>query len=202
MSYIREIPYEDASGGLRSLYDRIMGPDGGIDNVLKVHSLRPHTMKGHMYLYKNVLHHPRNTLPGWYLETIGVYVSHLNGCDYCVQHHVEGLKRYFEAQSGTVNEIRAALERSKPEGHFQGKFLEGLRYAEKLTKAPGSISKDDVERLRNAGFEDGEILEANQVAAYFNYVNRSVMGLGVNTEGEILGRAPGTSENDEDWSHL
>jgi len=39
---------------------------------------------GHMTLYKNVLHNSNNTLPKWYLETLGVYVSSLNNCAYCV----------------------------------------------------------------------------------------------------------------------
>lgn len=33
-------------------------------------------------------------------------------------------------------------------------------------------------------------LEINQVVAYFAYANRTVLGLGVNTEGEILGLSP------------
>ena len=31
------------------------------------------------------------------------------------------------------------------------------------------------------------ILEANQIICYFNYVNRSVNGLGVTTQGDIVG---------------
>ncbi len=42
-----------------------------------------------------------------------------------------------------------------------------------------------VEELRSNGLSDGEILELNQVAAYFNYVNRTVLGLGVSLEPDI-----------------
>ena len=41
-----------------------------------------------------------------------------------------------------------------------------------------------------AGADDGEILEANQVCAYFNYSNRLLNGLGVTTEGDTLGLSP------------
>jgi hypothetical protein len=34
-------------------------------------------------------------------------------------------------------------------------------------------------------FRHGEILEINQVAAYFNYANLTVLGLGINMEGDI-----------------
>jgi uncharacterized protein YciW len=58
-----------------------------------------------------------------------------------------------------------------------------------------------VERLRGLGYDDGEILEINQVAAYFAYANRTVLGLGCNTKGDTLGLAPGNSEDPDDWSH-
>ena len=38
-----------------------------------------------------------------------------------------------------------------------------------------------------AGLDDGEILEANQIIGYFNYVNRLLNGLGVTTEGDVVG---------------
>lgn len=52
--------------------------------------------------------------------------------------------------------------------------------------------------MRVAGLEDGEILEVNQVAAYFAYDNRTVSGLGVITKGEKLGLSP---DDGEDWAH-
>ena len=85
MSWIKIISYEEAVGKLKSLYDRVKGPQNNIDNILQIHSLRPHTLEGHMMLYKNVLHHRDNTLPKWFLENLGVFVSHLNRCEYCVE---------------------------------------------------------------------------------------------------------------------
>ena len=69
------INYEAAKGRLKSIYERVKGPDNKVDNVLRLHSLRPHTLQGHMTLYKSVLHHSGNTLPKWYLEALGVYVA-------------------------------------------------------------------------------------------------------------------------------
>ena len=50
MSWIKTIPYESASGYLRTLYDRVKGPDNNVDNIMMAHSLRPHTMDGHMVI--------------------------------------------------------------------------------------------------------------------------------------------------------
>ena len=78
MTWITSIPYEDATGSLKRLYDRVKGPENNVDNIMLAHSLRPHTMEGHMTIYKYVLHHPRNQLPKWYLVAFGVYISQLN----------------------------------------------------------------------------------------------------------------------------
>ena len=60
MTWITTVAYEKASGKLKKLYDRIKGPDDNVDNIMLAHSLRPHTMEGHMSLYKHVLHHSGN----------------------------------------------------------------------------------------------------------------------------------------------
>jgi hypothetical protein len=45
------------------------------------------------------------------------------------------------------------------------------------------------------------VLEINQLASYFNYVNRMVVGLGVNTEGDVIGLSPNDNDNPKDWNH-
>ena len=49
------------------------------------------------------------------------------------------------------------------------------------------MNKSDFNDLKSHGVEDGEILEANQIICYFNYVNRSINGLGVTTGGDTVG---------------
>ena len=50
-----------------------------------------------------------------------------------------------------------------------------------------NVVENDVIRLRDSGLDDGQILEANQIIAYFNYVNRHLNGLGVTTSGDVIG---------------
>jgi uncharacterized peroxidase-related enzyme len=200
MTWISTILYDDADGVLKELYERIKGPGNNVDNIMLAHSLRPHTMQGHMTLYKYVLHHPRNTLAKSYLETIGVYVSMLNDCGYCVEHHFAGLVRLL-GDDERAAEIRAALERRDPAAAFAGRELAGLEYAERLTTGAASLSEADIEALRDAGFDDGEILELNQVSAYFAYANRTVLGLGIETDGDLIGLSPGDSSDPDNWNH-
>jgi len=200
MSWISIISYENATGKLKKLYDRVKGPKNNVDNIMLGHSLRPHTMVGHMALYKNVLHNSENTIPKWFLETIGVFVSELNNCEYCVKHHLLGLKRLLN-DSEKFNEIQQNLQSLSFCNIFDTKYEKALNYAKLLTLKPNSVSKVDIDELLKEGFSEGEVLEINQVTAYFNYANRTVLGLGVNTEGDILGLSPNNSSDENNWNH-
>tara|TARA_B100000900_G_scaffold75633_1_gene60467 strand:- start:434 stop:1039 length:606 start_codon:yes stop_codon:yes gene_type:complete len=200
MTWIRTIPYEEAEGKVKDLYERIKGPDNNVDNIMMAHSLRPHSMEGHMALYKNVLHHSRNTSPKWLLEAIGVCVSIINQCEYCIEHHYEGMRKLIKDDQRSKN-IRKALEEEKPAKVFKSKELAIIEYAVKITINPHDISPEDIEKLRINNVEDGEILEINQVAAYFAYANRMVLGLGINKSGDIIGLSPNDGDDENNWSH-
>lgn len=200
MSWIKTIRYEEADSDLKRMYDSVKGPNNTIDNVLLIHSLRPHSLAGHMTLYKSVLHNSNNELPKWYLESIGVYVSYLNKCNYCVEHHLAGLKRLLK-DDAKADSFWESVKNDTMEKYFDDKYSNGMQYAKMLTLVIEKIKKEDVDSLRASGFSDGEILEINQVTSYFNYVNRTVIGLGVEIKGEVLGLSPGDSSDPKNWSH-
>ena len=200
MTWISTIAYEDADPRLKKIYNRVKGPDGRIDNILMSHSLRPASLQGHMTLYKGVLHHSGNALPKWLLEAIGVYVSLLNGCDYCVEHHYEGMLRLQEDPPRSAA-IREALTAQAPDQAFSGRDLAIMQYVYTLTVTPTKVTLSQVDQMRAHGMDDGEVLEVNQVAAYFSYANRTVLGLGVNTKGDELGLSPNDNDDPGNWSH-
>lgn len=201
MSWIRTVPFEEATGKLKKLYERVTGPNNNVDNIMMAHSLRPHSMEGHMAMYKAVLHHSGNKIPKWFLEVLGVWVSSLNRCGYCVEHHFAGLQRLL-GDTVRGNAIRAAIEARDPSAAPLDKAqMAAMDYARKLTEAPGDLVEADITALRNAGWDDGEILEINQVCSYFSYANRTVLGLGCSTDGDELGLSPNNSDNPDDWGH-
>ena len=201
MPWIKTVAYGDAQGRLKALYERVKGPGDNVDNIMMMHSLRPHSMEGHMTLYKFVLHHTGNTVPKWFLETLGVWVSSLNDCAYCVEHHFAGLKRLLQDDE-KAGLIRSAIEeRNVQDAPLAEKEKLAMDYARQLTLDPASVSEESVKAMRKAGYSDGEILEINQVTAYFGYANRTVLGLGCSTEGDILGLSPNQSDDPDNWSH-
>ena len=185
-AWIRMIEDQDADPELLEVLKLARTPHGTVDNVMRVHSLRPNTMKRHVILYRAALHDDANTLPMWLQEVIGSYVSLLNDCDYSYANHWANAK-HLMGDDAKADAAESALKNRKPEDAFDGKTLALLRYAQKLTLTPGEMVREDVTALTEAGVDDGEILEANQIIGYFNYVNRCLNGLGVTTEGDIVG---------------
>ena len=201
MPWIETVAYEDANAKLKALYDRIKGPDNNVDNIMMMHSLRPHTMEGHMAIYKYVLHHRDNTVEKWFLETLGVWVSALNNCEYCVKHHFSGLKRLLNDDK-RAEQIKAAIDSNNIESApLNDRQKTAMEYARQLTHNLSSVLEDFIKKMRAAGYSDGEILEINQVSAYFNYANRTVLGLGCSTEGDNLGLSPNNNNDPNDWGH-
>ncbi len=205
MSWIRVISYADSKGKLRKLYDRVKGPDNNVDNIMMAHSLRPHSMEGHMAIYKYVLHHNGNSLPKYFLEMLGTWVSMLNQCEYCVEHHFAGMKRLMAQMDNGAAKADTILTALKfndlAHDIFTPADRAALYYARTLTLQPSTLTQKSIQPLHDAGYDDGEILEINQVSAYFSYANRTVLGLGVNTDGDVLGLSPNNSDNPDDWGH-
>ena len=190
MSWIETIEPESADGELAAIYASLKKTHGGVDQVMKVHSLRPATMSSHLSLYQSVLHHPDNEVPRWLLEAIGVLVSSINSCQYCLNHHFEGMSRAFGDRIRATDIKSGLLSGDIDELPLSLKEKAALRYASRLSLEPGNSDVSWIEELRQSGWSDGEILEINQVTSYFAYVNRVVLGLGCYTEGETLGRSP------------
>lgn len=188
-AWIRMIPDDAAGPDLAEVLALARTPHGTVDNVMRVHSLRPSTMRGHVILYRAVLHDDANTLPTWLQEVVSSWVSILNDCPYSLANHWANAAHLI-GDAARARAIRAALDARAPETVFAGRELALMTYAEKLTLRPADMIEADVMALRAAGLDDGEILEANQIIGYFNYVNRLLNGLGVTTGGDVVGYYP------------
>jgi len=54
-----------------------------------------------------------------------------------------------------------------------------LEFVVKLTKDATKCSREDIQELRDAGFDDRGILQITLIASWFNYINRVADALGV-----------------------
>lgn len=182
MSWINEIEPEEAEGELKALYQQLEKSRGKVSNILKVHSLRPASMQAHLTLYMDLMFAPGG-LSRRQREIVAVVVSRENRCDYCVAHHREALARYV-SDADLLDAICSGAQ--APELAPVDREL--MAYAAKLTCTPVAVSAGDIQRLRDCGLAEADILLVNLIVAYFNFVNRIALGLGVAfTEAEVAG---------------
>jgi uncharacterized peroxidase-related enzyme len=173
MSWIKEIDVSEAEGELAEMYTQLIEQRGKISNILKVHSLNPKALGSHLDLYMTLMF-GKSGLDRMEREAIAVVVSANNECEYCVNHHVESLRHYVDDED-MLNMLATAdgLETLEP------RLSNIVRYAEKLTSAPGAMTESDLGELRAVGLEEKDILDLTLIVGYFNFVNRIAMGLGV-----------------------
>ena len=182
MAYIETISTDEATGSLKGIYNNLTETRGKIAEVHKIQSLNPQVLVAHMDLYMAIMF-GKSPLRRYQREMIGVVTSAANRCEYCIKHHEQALLAYWKDEGKTrkLSENRAELGLSETD-----RLLCGL--AEKLTLNSEQNYSDDITELKNAGLEGRAILDAVQVIAYFNFVNRIVLGLGVEfTEEEMKG---------------
>ncbi len=185
-AWIEMVDDTNANDELREALALARTPHGTVDNVMRVHSLRPSTLVGHVVLYRAVLHDDANTLPAWLQECIASWVSILNECGYSLANHWANARHLID-DDPKADRIERAFEARRPSDAFEASECALFDYAQMLTLSPASVAQADIETMRAAGYDDGEILEVNQIVCYFNYVNRSLNGLGVTTEDDVIG---------------
>ncbi|MBS3776081.1 MAG: peroxidase-related enzyme [Bacteroidales bacterium] len=179
MSRIQVIQPEEATGRLKEIYDDIMEKRGKIAEIHKIQSLRPESIIKHIDLYLEIMF-SKSELSRADREMMAVIVSVFNECEYCRLHHAEALNHYWKDEE-RINRLISNLEDAGLSEHQ--KTL--CRFAKELTINPGSFTDDSrIEFLKNKGFSDNAILDATLVVAYFNFVNRIVLSLGVEADEE------------------
>ena len=81
MAHIPYVPEDDAKGLLDDLYESHRSEHGVVDNILRIHSLNPRSLKDHVQLYAHLMR-GRSPLTRVQREMIAVTVSAENDCYY------------------------------------------------------------------------------------------------------------------------
>ncbi len=179
MPRINTIGLHEAEGKLKEIYEGLLDQRGKLAAVHTIQSLRPESIRQHMDLYMGIMF-SRSELTRAEREMMGVVVSRANGCTYCQQHHAEALHHYWK----DYEKIQQLLNEDTPE-FLSDRERVLCRYARTLTIEPQTHEKQDFTReLKTEGLGDGGILDASLVVAYFNFVNRMVLSLGVELEAD------------------
>jgi uncharacterized peroxidase-related enzyme len=149
--------------------------DARLPHVLASHSLNPDALRAQVALYRTIMY-GSSGLSRAEREAIAVCVSVANECHYWVVQHGAALER--ESGSAALTEAVASANLET----LPARTAALCRYALKLTRRPWEMKAADIQALRRAGCSDRDVVDANQAASYFNYVNRVADGLGVELE--------------------
>lgn len=175
--WIRTVPYEQAGDELRRHYDRQRETLGEVTEMTLAGSLYPRLVGARLELYAATERCP-SALTSRQRNLIGFVTSALNGTVHCMSQVTVKLRE----DGFSDDEInRLACDPAGAGEDLPADDAALVRYTVDLTTRPGEIGEADVAALRDAGFDDLAIVDANAHCAHLNYVNRVVTGLGIQT---------------------
>ncbi|NOQ74730.1 MAG: peroxidase-related enzyme [Crocinitomix sp.] len=181
MANIEVIDYEGSTGRLHEIYDDLIAKRGKLAGVHTIQSLRPESIVKHIELYMEIMF-SRSELSRAKREMLAVIVSISNNCEYCQLHHASALNHYWKAEN-KLTQLKTDFELAD----IDEQELALCRYAKIVTIDPGKANNENLtEPLKVAGLSDSAILDATLVISYFNFVNRIVLSLGVESSDEEI----------------
>jgi uncharacterized peroxidase-related enzyme len=174
--WITSIGPEQASGTLAEAYQMQQDELGRITALTQIGSLYPELVLTRLRLYE-VAEGAPSAIPGWARRAVALLTSALNGCKFCTVGHTQGLSEAGYAPLAEAIKLRPDTASS---GDPAVDAL--LTYVRKLVRRPGEIAEQDIGSLRAAGWSDMDILDVNNLSAYYSYINRVATGLGLTRE--------------------
>ncbi|HES59377.1 MAG TPA: peroxidase, partial [Caldithrix sp.] len=176
MNRIRVIEPDEATGRLKEIYDDLTKKRGKLAGVHKIQSLRPESIVAHMDLYLEIMF-SKSELSRAEREMMAVVVSVANGCEYCQMHHAQALNHYWKNDEKIIR-LRTDFEVAD----LTKRELVLCSFANLLTVNPEAYRNEKyLMPVKKIGISDNGILDATLVVSYFNFVNRIVLALGLET---------------------
>ena len=160
MPRIKAIDPDQAAGQAKQLLDAVNDKFGMVPNLARTLANSPAALRGYLAFGEAL---EGGLLPAKLREQIALTVSQANGCGYCVAAHCAIGKSVGLSE----NELSDARQSSSPDT----KIDVVLRFARQLVEDRGWVSDDDLERVRRAGYGDGEIAEIVAIVAWKTFAN-------------------------------
>jgi uncharacterized peroxidase-related enzyme len=174
MTWIRTVPWDESEGVLRDAYDWQAASLGEPAEFTRLGSLYPELVEERLRLYRTVENCP-SALSALERQAAALVTSRLNGTDHCAS----GLALKLRSL-GMASEVMSAIEAVPAAPATGDARLDAIcAHAAKLTTQPTAMTETDLDVLRGHGLDDLDLLDLNNLVAYYNYINRVVMGLGL-----------------------
>lgn len=165
MPLIKTYEVEEATGELKELYDVILKMRGSVGSNAKLFSSSPELLKQQMEFIKYYMNHPTLSMP--LLAALRILVSDRNRCDFCVDFNTAMLVNMFDWSLEEVDAMKKDTSKAK----FEQKEVALLVFVLKSVKDSLGVTQDDVDRLRDFGWSDKDILDATSHGARMVYAD-------------------------------
>jgi uncharacterized peroxidase-related enzyme len=174
MSWITTIAWEESEGQLRDAYDWQAAALGQPAEFTMLGSLYPAIVEERLRLYRTVEQCPSELSP-IERQAAAFVTSTINGTAHCAS----GLRLKL-ASLGLAESTLVNIETAPAHVVSGNDRLDAVcAHAAKLTTNPAEMTEADLELLRAVGLSDLDLLDLNNMVAYYCYINRVVMGLGL-----------------------
>lgn len=163
MSRIELVNPANTSPDRKALLDPITQAFGATPNMFRAVANSPAALTS-MWAFFGAL--GGGTLGARLGEQIAVAVADRNGCEYCLAAHTA-----LGRKAGAGADEMAAAQRGES---ANAQTAAALRFALKLVNERGNVGEADLLAMRQAGFDDGQIMEVVAHVAlnlFTNYVN-------------------------------
>ena len=137
---------------------------GVVPNLFRMVSTSPAALEGYLSLSGAL---GKGALPAPTRERIALAVAELNGCSYCLSAHTYLAKNLAKLDDSEISANRNGISNDP-------KADAAVRFAAKVVRERGHLQAKDVEAVKQAGYDDGQILEIVLHVAlntWTNYIN-------------------------------
>jgi uncharacterized peroxidase-related enzyme len=153
MPLINLVEKDQATGRVAEIYEHMITNMGFVPNAFQVFSPSPHVLD---MQFNNLGYFMRHkTLGGKLLAFIRMLVSVQEECKYCV-----GMNSGILMQYGVLPDMVAEIKLDPSKAPLEEKELAMLLFVLMVVKDANAIGQEDVDKLRNLGWTDKDILEA------------------------------------------
>jgi uncharacterized peroxidase-related enzyme len=155
---------EDAPQASQPLLEAVKKQLGVVPNLFRMVSTSPTALEGYLSLSGAL---SKGKLPAPTRERIALAVAELNGCSYCLSAH-----SYLGKNLAKLDDAEITANRNGASN--DPKADAAIRFAAKVVRERGHLNTQDVAAVKQAGYDDGQILEIVLHVAlntWTNYIN-------------------------------
>jgi uncharacterized peroxidase-related enzyme len=175
--WIATVAWQESSGVLRDAYDWQAASLGEPTEFTMLGSLAPELVRLRLELYRTV-ENVESGLSRLERRVVAYVTSTRNGTPHCSS----GLERQLDDLGLAAEVVQRAATTPEQLASGDDRLDAIAAHAAALAARPWEIDAGDLDALRSHGLDDVDLVDLNNIVAYYAYINRVANGLGLFSE--------------------